>query len=255
MRAFTLVELLVVIGIIAVLISMLLPALSNAREQANRTKCLSNLRQLGTMLQLYANQNKDYVPLGYWQGTKQVSYVFHYNDSGKEYYTLLGLLYIDRVIPDPGPFYCPSEQHGWLQYQTAENIWPPDEIASSLRHTTRLGYSARPIVNWPAPAGSAKGQVTYPSPVNTIPRLSRLKGVAIMADMPAGPAFVERRHQKGLNALYADGSCKWTDKTNLPPAWQLITDSADYNFNAGNNNLMLNDTVKPPTGVWAELDR
>lgn len=61
-RAFTLVELLVVIGIIAVLISMLLPTLNKAREQAKSVQCLAQLRQCGQILYLYANQNHGYFP-------------------------------------------------------------------------------------------------------------------------------------------------------------------------------------------------
>src|SRR3954470_2724323 len=61
-RAFTLVELLVVIGIIALLISILMPALSAAKERANRIKCASNLRQIGQGLLLYAGDNKGVYP-------------------------------------------------------------------------------------------------------------------------------------------------------------------------------------------------
>lgn len=80
-RGFTIVELLIVVGIIAVLMSILLPAMGKARESARQTQCISNLRQWGLAYQMYGDANRGFLPddgedgtnsapIGEWDGRK-----------------------------------------------------------------------------------------------------------------------------------------------------------------------------------------
>ena len=103
--AFTLIELLVVIAIIAILAAMLLPALSKAKQKAQAVQCLSNMRQWGIALQIYAGDAGDHIPR---DGTDQ---------SGT--YACYG-------IPLDAPAGTPNDPYAWF------NVLPPLEADKSL---------------------------------------------------------------------------------------------------------------------------
>src|SRR5690348_4123109 len=92
-RGFTLVELLVVIGIIAVLISILLPTLNKARAAANRAACLSNLRTVMQMMNIYAAENKQQITLGCNSDSYQGSYLVAINTGADVRWPTWGPLY------------------------------------------------------------------------------------------------------------------------------------------------------------------
>ena len=112
-KAFTLIELLVVISIIALLVSILMPALGKARDQARRTVCSSNMRSNVLALRLYSDQNNDRLPLqspaGYWPW--DVSY-----------WTTDIIL---KSGSDPEIFYCPSNKT--MSYENDHN-WRFSEL-------------------------------------------------------------------------------------------------------------------------------
>ena len=107
LHAFTLIELLVVVSIIALLVAILLPALSKARESARRVVCADNQSQLTLGLHLYANDNNSYLP-NYSSWGPPALYWFRMGRGGEaDHYDDFAALYPDYVNT-PNSFYCPS---------------------------------------------------------------------------------------------------------------------------------------------------
>jgi type II secretory pathway pseudopilin PulG len=242
--AFTLVELLVVIGLIGLLIALLLPALSRAREASARTKCLSNLRQLGGAFQMYADMFKDRIPLGYWSGQKQTNYLIHINENGVNFYTMIGLVQQARLLQAPQALFCPSEPLPEWRYNTPENPWPPLEQIATTRENTRCGYGTRPTVNW-IENGLVPEQMSL---------MSKYRHHAILSDLVPTPYFVTRRHKSGINVYYGDHSARWVDRKVFDDVISTIPDIT-YPFSPGYNIYMLDNEASPPQGLWKRLDR
>ena len=184
-RGFTLVELLVVIGIIAVLIALLFPVFSRAREQAHRTKCLSNLRSLGQAMFIYANNHKDRLPNGNGPAV--------YEDPDAANWVMVN--FADEV-KDGRVFHCPSDR----------NEDQPDTIENALQNeprSARISYEFYSLF-WPSKEG---------------PKLAKLKGRAPIAwDLDGGPRDPkldgtgdENHGSKGGNVLFSDGHAEWKD--------------------------------------------
>ena len=227
--AFTLVELLVVIGIIGLLMGLLLPTLSKARATARATQCANNMRQLGAFYLLYAQQNEERVPLGVSvSGPVQLPYPSINRapgDAEKAGYFTNRNHYLwawGRPSAAAGPLlicgllkrgnakicYCPADLHGeGFEFDTAANIWPERDgkLLEGEPIHTRIDYAVRPVMDTAWGHDSDHLTVTYPY----MPRLFRQKTFAIMGELPQVPPA---NHGSGattfINVLYADGAVR-----------------------------------------------
>jgi prepilin-type N-terminal cleavage/methylation domain-containing protein len=210
--AFTLIELLVVIAIIAILAGLLLTALGRSREQGNRAACMSNLRQLHTLVSGFAADNDGALPVGYRLGQKQFNTTLY--TAANTQYVLLGKLLAVGTSKEPRVFFCPSEHDTTQAYNTKDNPWPI-QAGKNLQG----GYATNPLVDW----GSA-GFPQNPAKLNTLER------VPLIADGVGMPKRVDSRHKDGVNVIYTDGSARWVARE------KFNTDlSGCTSISAGNN--------------------
>jgi len=233
--AFTLVELLVVIGVIAVLMSIILPSVGHARESARRVNCLSNLRQVHQSVVGYALANTDHVPVGYRTKSKQFNSMVYSATAGR--WVLFGLAWRSGLLPEPKILFCPSEENTKFDFNTADNPWPAKGVTPTTN--VQAGYAFRPDQEIP-------DDLSKPAASFNMPKFTDFHGKAMLADLTAARGRVLMRHRFGINVISGDGSGRWVplETFDQPDAiWPEPTQPPADTYNA------------TQTAIWRALDQ
>ena len=177
---FSLVEILVVIGIITILLAIIIPVVSKARESSKRTACSSNLRQLGQAMYMYAEANRGFLP----NGNPPLDW-FNYDGANA-----IMVIFNRDYVKAPGVFRCPGDPK-----PLPKQIVTADQ---TLEESARMSYEFF-FLWWPPEKG---------------PMLTRMKGQAPLAwDLDGGQVVSPlQNHRGGGNVLLADGHVVWLEQ-------------------------------------------
>jgi prepilin-type N-terminal cleavage/methylation domain-containing protein len=208
-RRFTLIELLVVIAIIAILAAILLPALQSAKENANKTNCTTNLKQLGLASRIYTDEFGE-------------KFCLAYNESGFGFPVTL-----ETYMKEPQTYTCPTDRDPYpvyskfkLSYIANYNVHPPGTVPAPGKVTYRKIVEFKRPLNTIDITENADG-----APVNTIPMCEYAWGTYGDLASPGYNTWARvslRRHKTGCVAVFLDGHADWMtqmDMMNLTKYW------------------------------------
>jgi len=225
-RGFTLIELLVVIAIIAILAAILFPVFAQAREKARATACLSNEKQMGTAVQMYAQDYDEGLPA--WNGPLITSAINPNWDQPQNYWDAVLLPYVKSGTPQTssysGVWHCPSaagaanlRSYGYSQV-LMRGGWESNINCTAYRFPTLAMIDAPAQTIFVGDSGSA-GRLAPPWWRQS---WANRGGTTTVVPPPATTAINAwewpDRHSQGANYVFTDGHAKWLrDATAYPP--------------------------------------
>lgn len=210
---FTLIELLVVIAIIALLVAILVPTLSRAKESAKRVVCSSQLKQVGVAITAYAGDWENLMP---YYGDEMHPYALYRSEpqwldaDGKPIAMKVACLYETGYISEPKVFYCPSNKMTLYRFESYNDPQPwgtlpqryNDEDGQGHNQWVRMGYTYYPT-NPRTPIDPSTQ-----APKTTAKKIDGLDPhIPYMTDTIRRREHISHQRQKiyAINALFSDG--------------------------------------------------
>ena len=190
-NGFTLIELLVVIAIIAILAAILFPVFARARENARKSNCQSNLKQIGLGFAQYIQDYDERWPISYWGGTRWEPYT---GSNSTSWY----MGEVSPYIKNTKIWTCPSSTHVLCSYIYNGNL---DRKADAAVTTPAEIVSLADSYNdacWNVDGAS----LALPGP-----------------PFDNNPRRLTDRHASGANFLYCDGHVKWQANAGFKASW------------------------------------